>query len=263
MKILNFSMGMCSLLASVVACCQGDNVSSKNFLVSADPAAVQLSPLNTCVVVIDMENDFCSKGGMFDRAGIDITPIQQAITPMANVLTAARGAGFKIIYLKMGFKDDLSDIGKEGSPNRRRHLQLHVGDTITSPNGTRSRILIRNNWGTEIVPPLQPQNNDIVLYKTRFGGFYNTELDSILKKNSIQNIVLVGCTTSVCIMSTAMQAMFEDYSPIVLKDCSANPGGLLRSNQESSILTIQTLLGSVSTSNDFIKAIKNSRSSKD
>lgn len=253
---LCFPIMLFTVCISATAFSQTSSNGEKIFLIKAAPQPINVKASNTAVIVIDMENDFCSKGGMFDRAGIDITPIQQAISPTAKVLNAARNAGFKIIYLKMAFKDDLSDIGKEGSPNRRRHLQLHVGDTITAPDGSKSRILIRNNWGTEVVPALQPQNSDVVLYKTRFGGFYNTGLDSILKSNNISNLVIIGCTTSVCVMSTAMQAMFEDYSPIVLKDCTANPAGLARSNQDASILTIQTLLGWVATSDDFINGVK-------
>lgn len=233
------------------------NTNAKQVIVSAKPAPIQFNTGNSAVIVIDMENDFCSKGGMFDRAGMNLTEIQKIITPTANVLNAARKAGIKIIYVRMAFKDDLSDLGKEGSPNRRRHLQLHVGDTIINPNGTKSRILIRNNWGTDIVSELKPEDSDIVLYKTRFGAFYNTDLDSMLQHNKINNLIIVGCTESICVESTVREAMFRDYSPIVLKDCTADPVGLARSNYDASILTIQALFGWVSTSDEFIKAAKN------
>jgi len=150
-------------------------------------------------------------------------------------------------------------LGSEGSPNRERHLQImHVGDTITAPNGTKSRILIRDNWGTEIVPTLKPIDGDVVLYKTRFSGFYKTELDSILKQNKIKNLIITGCTTTICVESTVRDAMFRDYSSVVLEDCTAEPigYGLPRSNHEASIFAIQTLLGWVSNSGEFIKAVK-------
>ena len=155
----------------------------KNIRVMAKPDSIAIDTARTAVIVVDMENDFGSKGGMFDRAGIDISMIQKVINPTSNDLAAARRAGIKIIYLKMGYREDLSDIGSKESPNRVRHLIfMHVGDTIIAPNGSKSRILIRDSWGTDIVPELKPQTGDIVIYKTRFSGFYKTELDSILKQ---------------------------------------------------------------------------------
>ncbi len=231
----------------------------KNIHMMAKPDSISIDTARTAVIVVDMENDFGSKGGMFDRAGIDISMIQKVINPTSSVLTAARKAGIKIIYLKMGYQKDLSDLGSEESPNRVRHLQfMHVGDTITAPDGSKSRILIRDSWGTDIVPELKPQTGDIVIYKTRFSGFYKTELDSLLKQLGKKYLIITGCTTSICVESTVRDAMFRDYSSIVLEDCTAEPigYGLQRSNHDASILSIQTLLGWVSTSDEFIKATK-------
>lgn len=230
----------------------------KKIHIQAKPDSIAIDTARTAIIVVDMENDFGSKGGMFDRAGIDISMIQKAINPTSKVLAAARQAGIKVIYLKMGYKEDLSDIGGEESPNRVRHLQfMHVGDTITAPNGSKSRILIRDSWGTDIVSELKPQTGDIVIYKTRFSGFYKTELDSILKQLDKRFLIITGCTTSICVESTVRDAMFRDYSSIVLEDCTAEPigYGLPRSNHEASLLSIQTLLGWVSNSNEFVKAI--------
>lgn len=210
------------------------------------------------MIVVDMENDFGSKGGMFDRAGIDISMIQKAVAPTAKVLAAARRAGIKIIYLKMGYRPDLSDLGAPDSVNRVRHLQIvHVGTSMRAPDGKDSRILIRDNWGTEIVPELKPQPGDIEMYKTRFSGFYKTELDAVLKTLRARHLIITGCTTSVCVESTIRDAMFRDYLPVLLADCTAEPIGydLPRSNHEASLLIIQVLLGWVSSSDEFTKAL--------
>src|SRR5262245_15299730 len=90
----------------------------------ARPGPIAIDPVSTAVIVVDMQNDFGSKGGMFDRAGLDISGIQQAVAPTARVLAAARKAGIRILYLKMGYERDLSDLGGPDSVNRRRHLQL-------------------------------------------------------------------------------------------------------------------------------------------
>jgi len=208
--------------------------------------------------VVDMQNDFGSKRGMFDLAGIDISMIQKAVGPTAKVLATARNAGIKIVYLKMGYRPDLSDLGAPDSVNRTRHLQImHVGKTVRAPDGSESRILIRDTWNTEIVPELKPHAGDIVMYKTRFSGFYQTDLDATLKRLGIKHLIITGCTTSVCVDSTIRDAMFRDYQPVLLADCTGEPigYGLPRSNHEASLLTVQVLLGWVSNSDEFIKAL--------
>ena len=205
-----------------------------------------------------MQNDFGSKRGMFDLAGIDISMIQKAVGPTAKVLASARNAGIKIVYLKMGYRPDLSDLGAPDSVNRTRHLQImHVGKTVRAPDGSESRILVRDTWNTEIVPELKPHAGDIVMYKTRFSGFYQTDLDATLKRLGIKHLIITGCTTSVCVDSTIRDAMFRDYQPVLLADCTGEPigYGLPRSNHEASLLTIQVLLGWVSNSDEFIKAL--------
>ena len=229
----------------------------KNVYIMAKPDSIAINASNTAVIVVDMENAFAAKGGMLDRAGINISMIQKVISPTAKVLAAARQAGIKIIYLKMAYHDDLTDLGSEESPNRMRHLYiLHVGDTIKAPDGSTSRILIRGSWSTDIVPELKPEPEDIIMYKTRFSGFYKTELDSTLKKLDKKNLIFVGCTTSVCVESTIRDAFFRDYSAVLLEDCTAEPMGydFPRSNYEASLLTIQSF-GWVSSSVEFIKAI--------
>src|SRR6266581_9206627 len=136
---------------------------SKHEMVSIDakPEAISIDPVRSAVLVVDMENDFAAKGGMFDRAGIDISGAQKAIAPTAKVLADARQAGMKIIYLKMGYRADLSDLGAPDSVNRTRHLKvLGVGQKIQAPDGRENRVLIRDTWGTDIVPELKPEPND-------------------------------------------------------------------------------------------------------
>ena len=206
-----------------------------------------------------MQNDFGSEGGMFQRAGINISMIQAAVAPTAKVLAAARKEGIKVIYLKMAFKPDLSDAGPSDSPLVARNLKkFRFGTKVKSPNGADSRIFIRDTWNTDILQELTPKTEDIVLYKSRFSGFYETELDSILKRLGIEYLIFTGCTTSVCVESTIRDARFRDYLPVLLADCTAEPIGydLPRSNHEASLLIIQVLFGWISNSNDFIKGLE-------
>ena len=204
-----------------------------------------------------MQNDFGSEGGMFARAGIDISGIQAAVPPTARVLKAAREAGITVVYLKMGFQADLSDTGGPDAPNWVKHQPLRVGEAVTAPNGSASRILIRDTWNTDIVPDLTPEQGDIVLYKHRFSGFYETDLDQMLKSRAVKHLIFTGCTTSVCVESTIRDAMFRDYQCLLLEDCTAEPigQGLPRTNHDASVLTIQILFGWVSDSESFINAL--------
>ena len=222
-------------------------------IIDAEPEPLPLNSTETAVIVVDMQNDFCSKRGLFDSAGIDISSIQKVVAPIRKVLSAARDAGIRIVYLKMGFRADLSDIGDAGSANRLRHLQFGAGRACTAPDGQPGRFLIRDTWNTDVIEALRPAAEDIALYKPRFSGFYDTELDHILRKHRIKNLIFAGCTTSVCVDSTIRDAMFRDYRCVLLADCVGEPIGhdLPRSNHEATILTIKSVLGWVSDSHRF------------
>lgn len=226
--------------------------------IEAKPKPITIDKAQTAVIVVDMQNDFCSQGGLFDRAGINISAVHKAIGPTRRVLSAAREAGIKIVYLKMGFRSDLSDLGDDESPSRVRHLHLGVGQPCPAPDGRQGRYLIRDTWNTDVIEELRPEAEDVLLYKHRFSGFYQTELDDTLRKLGIKNLIFTGCTTSVCVDSTIRDAMFRDYRCLLLADCAGEPigGDLARTNHEASLLTIQTLFGWVSSSERFVSALE-------
>ena len=231
---------------------------SREVTVEARPGSISIDTARTAVIVVDMQNDFGSKSGMFDRAGIDISGIQKAVAPTAHVLEIARNAAIKVIYLKMAYQPDLSDLGDPDSVNRVRHLQLGVGQNVTAPDGSPSRVLIRDTWNSDILLELKPRADDIVIYKTRFSGFYKTDLDARLRELDIKNLIITGCTTSICVESTVRDAMFRDYLCVLLGDCMSEPigGELSRSNHDASLLSTEVLLGWVSDSHKFAAALK-------
>jgi ureidoacrylate peracid hydrolase len=200
------------------------------------------------LIVIDMQNAFGSEGGMFDLAGIDITGIQQAVAPTAAAVEAARRAGIKVVWIKMGFQPDLSDLGAEDVPNG--FLFLHLG--------VKDGVLTRDQWGTDVVDELTPEDGEPVIYKTRFSAFYRTDLDELLRGYGAKHLIITGCTTSICVESTIRDAFFRDYHCVLLQDCAAEPMGcnLSRSNHEATVLLIERIFGSVSSSTDFINAVQ-------
>lgn len=228
---------------------------SRVITVEAKPDRLDLDLSKTGVIVVDMQNDFAAKGGLVHRLGFDIQPIRATIRPISQVLSAGRASRLKIIYLKMGFRPDLSDLGSADSPNRLGHLRAGVGKTVKAPNGTKSRVLIRDTWNTDVVSELTPHGDDVILYKNRYSGFYNTDLDAILKRHAIKNLIVTGCTTSICVESTVRDAMFRDYRCLVLRDCVAEVIGndLPRSNHEASLLLIEMRFGWVTDSEHVLR----------
>lgn len=228
------------------------------FTIEARPAPVSFAAAQIAVIVVDMQNDFGSPEGMFGRAGIDLTDIRATIEPTRHVLASARRAGMKVVYLKMAFRSDFSDAGAPDAPNWLKHLPIKAGESVIAPDGNPSRILIRDTWNTEVVRELSPEPGDVVVYKHRFSGFFETDLDAILKDWGIRNLVFTGCTTSVCVESTIKDAMFRDYHCLLLEDCTAEAigAGLPRSNHDATLLVIQLLVGWVSDSTTWLTALE-------
>jgi ureidoacrylate peracid hydrolase len=224
----------------------------------ARPQALTLDPRRTAVIVVDMQNDFGSEGGMFDRGGVPIAGIQSAVQPTARVLRAARDAGMKIVYLKMQFEPDLSNAGGPDAPNRVRHVVFGVGTPFEAPDGSESRFLIRDTWSTEILTELAPEDGDLIVPKHRFSGFFETELHDVLQAHGVEYLIVTGCTTSICVESTIRDAFFRDYKCLLLADCTAEPVGstAARTNHEATLHLVQGFFGWVSESETLLEALE-------
>src|SRR5262245_35400923 len=118
------------------------------FKVDAKPEAIFINTAQTAVLVVDMQNDFASPGGMFAQAGIDVSPVRNVIPPTKKLLSATRRASIPTIYIKMGFRPDMSDAGAVASPNMIKHTPFRVGSRVSAPDGRESRVLIQDTWNT-------------------------------------------------------------------------------------------------------------------
>ncbi len=225
--------------------------------IEAKPEPIRIDLGKCAVLVIDMQNDFGAKGGMFNRAGIDISPIERAVAPTMRAVAAARSAAMPIVYLKMQHTADLANAGRFAAPHWIKHKPLGVGETVVSPDGRPSRVLVEDTWNTDILPSLTPIEGDVIVPKHRYSGFFETNLDGILRDRGIEYLVVTGCTTSICVESTIRDAMFRDYHCLLLEDCTGEPiaNDSPRSNHEASLLTVQLLFGWVSNSAQFVKAL--------
>ena len=231
------------------------------FSLASRPDSLQIDPRSSAVLVIDMQNDFGARGGMFDRAGIDISGIGAAATATRRVLRACRDADIPVVYVKMEHPADLANAGPKDGPHWIKHRPLRAGEEVVAPDGSQGRILVKDTWNTQILEELEPQPGDLVVSKHRYSGFFETTLDEVLRNLGTKYLLVTGCTTSICVESTVRDAMFRDYTCVVLEDCTAEPLGcdLPRTNHEASLLNIEMLFGWVSQSTALIDALARSR----
>lgn len=226
--------------------------------VPARPDIFEFHPGSTAVIVVDMQHDFAAPAGMFGRASIPLDGIQAVVAPTRRVLRIARDAGILVVYLVMQFNEDLSNLGAPNAPNRLRHLAMGVGQTVDAPDGTSSRVLVRGTWNTRIIHELTPLPGDVVIPKHRYSGFFETQLDAVLREHGITTLIFTGCTTSVCVESTLRDAFYRDYRCLLLTDCCAEAVGseLARTNHDASVTVIEALFGWTTESDRFVESLE-------
>jgi ureidoacrylate peracid hydrolase len=241
---------------------------SASIVVPTRSGQFALDMAHAAVIVVDMQNDFGSPGGMFERGGVDISGIRAVIPPTARVLTQTRQAGGRIIYLKAGVPvearsallDSMSDF-LSGFPPYAAHINSTVGQQVSAPDGSDSCVMVRDTWNTAIVDELTPEPDDLVIYKPALSGFYDTDLHERLQALAITDLIFTGCTTSVCVESTLRDAVFRHYRCLLLQDCVAEPVGadLTRSNHDATLHIVDQVLGWVSDSTTLVTAVSGSR----
>lgn len=226
------------------------DTAEKIVTIPAKPEPVKVDLARTAVVIVDMQNSFATKGGMFDLVGQDISAAKGVIQTIKKTADAARAAGAKVIYLVYEYAADMSDSGGPGSPNWYKEFGLVAMNKNPQYKG---KFLIKGSWDAAVVDELKPQSGDVVIGKSRYSGFRGTSLDVVLKTYNIKYLVFTGIATNVCVESTLRDAYFLDYWPILVSDGTNNAGPPI--TQQATLWNIEALFGWVTTSNDFVKAI--------
>ncbi len=217
----------------------------------ARPQPIDLDLRRTAAVVVDMQNSFASKGGMFDLAGHDISGADAAIAATGRVLAAARAASVPVVYLQMGFRPDLSNAGGLESPAYHKELALILMRERPELDGT---LLVEDTWDWQIVDALTPQAGDTVIRKTRYDGFTRTGLDAHLKALGVRNLLFTGIATNICVESTARHAFFLEYWPILIEDAVNHAGPEF--NRQATLWAFENVFGWVTRSAEVLDAFE-------
>jgi nicotinamidase-related amidase len=180
--------------------------------VPAEPTTFSLVPGKTALIVIDMQRDFLLPGGFGESLGNDVDQLLKVVPRLAALIAAAREAGVMVIHTREGHQPDLSDCPpaklSRGAPSKR------IGDP-----GRYGRILIRGEYGHDIVDELAPIDGELVIDKPGKGAFYATELQDVLVGADITQLLITGVTTEVCVHTTTREANDRGYDCLVVSDC--------------------------------------------
>jgi nicotinamidase-related amidase len=183
--------------------------------IAAEPAPIDLDWAATALLIIDMQRDFMEPGGFGETLGNDVSQLARAVQPIASLLDAARRIGMLVVHTREGHRPDLSDAPpakiERGAPS------LRIGDP-----GPMGRILIRGEAGHDIIPALYPRDGEIVIDKPGKGAFYATELGEVLQQHGIENLLVCGVTTEVCVNTTVREANDRGYRCVVIADGCAS-----------------------------------------
>jgi ureidoacrylate peracid hydrolase len=218
---------------------------------TARPEALDIDLSKTAIVVVDMQNAFATKGGMFDLAGFDISGAAPVIETHRELLATARRAGIKIVYLQMTYAPDLSNGGNPSSPNYQKELGLRM---MRSRPELAGKLLVENTWDWQIVDGLTPQPGDLVIHKSRYSGFCRTELEDRLNADGIRYLLFTGIATNVCVESTARDAFFSEFWPIMIEDAMNNSGPDF--NRQSTLWNFEHVFGWVTNSEHVIATLQ-------
>ncbi|MDQ6778433.1 MAG: cysteine hydrolase [Actinomycetota bacterium] len=180
--------------------------------VPARPYPYELEPATTALILIDMQRDFLEPDGFGELLGNDVSLLAAVVPPLTAVLAGARARGMMIVHTREGHRPDLADC----PPSKLARGRLDVG--IGSP-GPKGRILVRGEYGHDIVDELAPMPGEIVLDKPGKGSFYATDLELMLRNQGVTSLIVTGVTTEVCVHTTVREANDRGFECLVLEDC--------------------------------------------
>jgi nicotinamidase-related amidase len=193
-------------------------------LIDAQPGPIDVDVSRTAILIIDMQRDFLEPGGFGEALGNDVSLLQRAVEPCQRLLARARDKGVFVVHTREGHRPDLSDApraklerGSSSGGGVSQDTALRIG-----AKGPMGRILVRGEPGHDIIPELYPRSGEPVVDKPGKGAFYATELQLILDNRDIENLIVCGVTTEVCVHTSVREGNDRGYRCIVPSDCCAS-----------------------------------------
>ena len=226
--------------------CNGDRVSlvrpqkpPRPVRVSASPANLELDLARCALLVVDMQNDFCHPEGWFGRRGVDLTAVTDVIPKVASAITWAKRQSVPVIRLNWGLRGDCLEM----SPG-----QLALGGLLRNAEGYGDRPsadadanLVIGSWGADTLDRLAPENDEIVVHKKRFSGFWHNELDAVLRRLDVTTLLFAGINTDRCVLASLQDATFLGYDSLLIEDACATPSS--EQVRESALVLIRKIYG--------------------
>lgn len=191
-------------------------------------------PAHTAVLVIDMQNDFCSPEGFFGRRGMNLTMIQAMVPKLGQFLATARSARLPVFFVQQ-------TTAANGGSDSGAWLRLKTR------GGSDGQYTVSGSWGHDIIDALQPTHEDVVLQKSRSSAFTNTDLAERLRALGIATLVITGTTTQGCVESTARDATFHDFYAVLPTDLVAST----RADLHDASLLVQSVRHELTTSQEL------------
>src|ERR1700728_661914 len=216
--------------------------------IEAEPYPFEFDPKHTALLIIDMQRHLLEPGGFGEMLGNDVSQLRRTIDPNQRLLAAWRGAGLMVMHTREGHRPDLADLPP--AKKIRGRSATCIGDA-----GPMGRILVRGEAGHDIIAELYPASGEPVIDKPGKGAFFATDLHAILQNRGIQQLIVTGVTTEVCVNTTVREANDRGYDCLVLEDCV---GSYLPDMHEAGLKMIKEqggIFGWVSKSDAVIEAL--------
>jgi biuret amidohydrolase len=168
--------------------------------------------MKSALIIIDMQRDFLDKGGYAASSGMDVSALRKPIPFVADLLKAARSSKLLVVHTREGHRPDLSDCSPVKLA-RSREAGAEIGS-----KGPLGRLLIRGEYGHDIIDELKPIDGEPIVDKPGYGAFYQTDLAQILDSHEIKRLYICGVTTEVCVHSTLRDAIDKGYDCVLVGD---------------------------------------------
>ena len=178
---------------------------------------------HAAVLIIDMQKDGIAEEGYFaKRMGADVSPVKEIVASLAEFLRQARSAQVPVVHVFQSCRLD----GKSDSP-AWLHFKRHAYKLTPPATGPDDDFMIKGRWGYEVIPELAPREGELVIDKPRASAFISTPLDTMLRANGIETVIVTGESSYGCLLNSVMDAACMDYYTIVVEDLVAGPNKVL------------------------------------